>query len=125
MTDSKTLSVAAAAGTAFVLMQWLGPAGIALGSSAGAYLNMGLNYRGLAHRVGRPLAKPEIRSLWTAIVGATLATLAGLATAQAGWGPWPTTLAAGSAFLVAYQAVGLVLRHPDAVGLWRFVIRHA
>ncbi|MBI2537308.1 MAG: polysaccharide biosynthesis C-terminal domain-containing protein, partial [Gemmatimonadetes bacterium] len=117
------LSVAVAAGTAFVLMQWLGPAGIALGSSAGAYLNLALNYRGLVHRVGRPLGKPEVASLWTAILGATLAALAGMATALAGWGPWPTTIAAGSAFVVAYQAVGLILRHPDAVGLWRFLAR--
>jgi len=117
------VSVAVAAGAAFVLMQWLGPAGIALGSSAGAYLNMGLNYRGLVHRIGRPLGKPEFASLWTAVLGATLATLAAVATAQAGWGPWPTTVAALSAFLVAYQGVGLLLRHPDAIGLWRFVSR--
>jgi putative peptidoglycan lipid II flippase len=118
------LSVAVAAGAAFGLMQWLGPAGIALGSSAGAYLNMGLNYRGLVRRIGRPLAPSEIPSLWISILGAALGTLAGVATAQAGWGPWPTTIAALSAFLVAYQAVGLILRHPDAVGLWRLVTRY-
>jgi len=85
---------------------------------------MGLNYRGLVRRVGRPLAPSEIPSLWISILGAALGTLAGVATAQAGWGPWPTTIAALSAFLVAYQAVGLILRHPDAVGLWRLVTRH-
>ncbi len=117
------LSVVVAAGSAFLLMQRFGPAGIALGSSVGAYLNMVLNYRGLVHRVGRPLGKPELASLWTAILGATLATLAGVATAQTGWGPWLTTIAALSAFWVAYQGVGLILRHPDALGLWRFVSR--
>jgi len=117
------LSLAVAAGAAFTLMQWLGPAGIALGSSVGAYLNMSLNYGGLVRRVGRPLAQPELRSLWTAILSATVATLAGLATALPGWGPWPTTLAAGGVFLVAYQTVGLMLRHPDATALWQFVVR--
>lgn len=115
------LSVAVAAGAGFGLMQWLGPAGIALGSSAGACLNMTLNYRGLVQRVGRPLAPPDISSLWTAILGGVLGTLAGVGVTLAGWRPWPTTVAALSAFLVAYQAVGLYFRHPDAVGLWRFV----
>lgn len=117
------LSVAVAAGAAFLLMQWLGPAGIALGSSAGAYLNLSLNYRGLAGRVGRPLAPPEIRSLWTAILSSTVATLAALTTTLPGWSPWPTTLAAGSLFLVAYQGVSLMRRHPEAVALWRLVVR--
>jgi putative peptidoglycan lipid II flippase len=117
------LSVAVAAGAAFGLMQWLGPAGIALGSSAGAYVNMTLNYRGLVRRVGRPLGRPEIASLWTVILGAAIATLAGVVMARTGWGPWPTTAAALSAFLAAYQGVGLALRHPDAVGLWRYVFR--
>jgi len=117
------LSVAVAAGAAFGLMQWLGPAGIALGSSAGAYVNMTLNYRGLVRRVGRPLRQAEIASLWTAILGAVIGTLAGMAVARTGWGPWPTTAAALSAFLIAYQGVGLALRHPDAVGLWRYVFR--
>lgn len=117
------VAVAVAAGSAFVLMQWLGLAGIALGSAAGAYVNLALNYRGLVRRVGHPLGKPELASLWTAILGSTLGAAAGVALARAGWGPWPTTVAALSVFLVVYQGVTLVLRHPDAVGLWNYVLR--
>ena len=117
------LSLAVAAGSAFGLMHGLGPAGIALGSSVGAYLNMALNYRGLVRRVGRPLGTPEIRSLWIAIAGSVVATAAGVVIHGIGWGPWPTSIAALSAFLVAYQGVGMALRHPDALGLWRVLGR--
>lgn len=117
------LSVAVAAGAGFLLMRWLGPAGIALGSSAGAYINMSLNYRGLTARVGRPLGRSEIASLLTVVLAAGLATALAVATTAAAWHPWPTTVAALGAFLVAYQGVTLLLRHPDAVGLLRFLLR--
>ncbi len=118
---SAAISVVVAAGAAFGLMRWLGPAGIGLGSSIGAYLNVSLHYRGLTARVGRPLGRPEIRAIATTLVACGVATLGASLVPAARWTPWPTTIAALAAFLVAYQGVSLALRHPDASGLWRLV----
>jgi putative peptidoglycan lipid II flippase len=118
---SAAISVVVAAGSAFVLMRWLGPAGIGLGSSIGAYLNVSLHYRGLTARVGRPLGRPEVRAIATTLAGCGGATLGASLVPAAGWTPWPTTVAALAVFLVAYQGLSLALRHPDAAGLLRLV----
>jgi len=116
-------SVALAAGSAYVLMHWLGPAGIGLGSAAGAYVNLGLHYRGLSRRVGRLLGP----STWPALGAALAASLGATAVAQAlvpaGWGAWGQTVAVLALFSLVYGAVGLALRHPDAVGLWHLLAR--
>ncbi len=116
------LSVAIGAGASYLLMQRLGPAGIALGSCVGAYLSLILHYVGLSERVGALLTRAETGAVWTTILASLVATgAAALAAAPFGGRPWPTTVAGLGAFLVAYQAVSLMLRHPDAIGLLRFV----
>lgn len=117
-------AVAISAGSGYLLMQVLGPAGIALGSCVGAYLSLILLYHGLSGRVGRLLARPETRAVWITIGASLLATWVGALVAGA-WPdrPWPATVAGLGAFLVAYQSVTLALHHPDATGLARFVLR--
>lgn len=117
-------AVVISAGSGFLLMQVLGPAGIALGSCVGAYLSFILHYHGLSGRVGRLLAAPETRAVWITIGGSLVAVAAAaLVAAALAQRPWPTTVAGLGAFLVAYQLVSLMLHHPDAKGLMRFVLR--
>ena len=114
-------SMALAAGAEFGLMHWFGPAGIALGSSIGAYVSMSLHYHGLSGRVGRLLRAAETRALWVTLLASGVATMAASFAAHATGGrPWPATFAALSAFFVAYEGMSLALRHPDARALVRF-----
>jgi putative peptidoglycan lipid II flippase len=117
-------AVAMSAGSGFLLMQVLGPAGIALGSGVGAYLSFILHYHGLSGRVGPLLTPPETRAIWITIGAGLVATGATtlIATTLAPR-PWPTTVAGLGVFLVAYQSVSLMLRHPEAIGLMRFIAR--
>ena len=115
-------SMLLAAGTAFVLMHWFGPAGIALGSSIGGWVSMSLHYHGLSGRVGRLLRAPDTRALWITLLACAGATVAAsIAVRATGGRPWPAAFAALAAFLVAYEGMSLALRHPDATGLWRLV----
>ncbi len=81
MGDTKTpvriaaVSIAVSAGSAFLLMQRYGPAGIALGASIGAYVNTSLNVWRLGARLG------GLRVLRT---GATVVSLAGSGLGTAG-----------------------------------------
>ncbi len=114
-------SMVLSAGTAFVLMHWFGPAGIALGSSIGAYVSMSLHYHGLSGRVGRLLRRAETRALGITLLASGVATLAGtLAVRAVGARPWPAAIAALATFFVAYEGMSLALRHPDAHALLRF-----
>lgn len=115
------LSVVVSATAAYLLMQRYGPAGIALGAAAGAYLNSGLNYRSLSRRVGRIVRVGDIRH-----VGVVLgAAVAGAAAAAAVAGTLDATglvlpaAAALLAFALVYGVVTVVFRHPDAVGILR------
>lgn len=115
------LSVVVSAGSAFLLMQRLGPAGIAVGSSIGAYVNMLLNAAALARRTG-PILAPEDRHAIAAGIGAALpATLVGLgvAAATAGAATWLQAVAALGAFGLVYGGGSLSLGHPDAKRLVR------
>jgi putative peptidoglycan lipid II flippase len=115
-------SMMLSAGTAFVLMHWFGPAGIALGSAIGGWVSMSLHYHGLSGRVGRLLRQKETRLLWITLLASGVATAgASLAARAAGGKPWPTTIVALSTFFVVYEGMGLALRHPDAHALVRFV----
>jgi putative peptidoglycan lipid II flippase len=114
---SMTLSAA----TAFLLMHWFGPAGIALGSSIGAWVSMSLHYHGLSSRVGRLLRPAETRALWLTLLASGVATgAAGLAGHLAGTRPWPVTITVLAVFFVAYEGMSLMLRHPDARAIVRF-----
>lgn len=113
------LSVAVSAGSAFVLMQRLGPAGIAAGGAVGAYLNMVLNFGTLGRRVGRILGAPDRRAIALGILAALPAAAAGTAVARALSGE-PLWLAAGAAltaFGLVYGGGCLLVRHPDALRL--------
>ena len=67
--DTKTpvriaiIAVTVSAGSAFVLMQSLGPAGIALGAAVGAYLNVTLNSLMLKRRLGPIVGRQDGRLL--------------------------------------------------------------
>ncbi len=120
--DTKTpvriaaVSVLLSATGAFLLMQRFGVAGIALGTGIGAYANMLLNARALARRIGGLLDTHTRRALWTTVLGATPAALAGawVAAAVRPFGVWATAIAAIAAFGVVYLGVTRALGHPDA-----------
>jgi putative peptidoglycan lipid II flippase len=120
--DTKTpvkiaaVSVVISAGMAFLLMRRFGVAGIALGTSIAAYVNMSLNSWQLARRLGGILVAPDKRAIGVAALGAAAATLAGVAVASAltPYGIWLTAGAALGSFVGVYAGVTLLLGHPDA-----------
>ena len=120
--DTKTpvriaiLAVLVSAGSAFVLMQSLGPAGIALGAAVGAYLNVALNSLMLKRRLGPIVAPGDGR--WFVVV-ASAAILAALAAGQvagmlASHHVWVEAGGGIATFAVVYGTATLVLRHPEA-----------
>lgn len=115
---SLVLSTALAA----LLMRRYGPAGIALGSSLGAVVNVGLTLRGLDRRIGPVLGPPERRAFAVAFVsaGAAAAAAAWTARAAGALGPIPLAALALAIFGVTYLALTLALKHPDARSLWTF-----
>lgn len=114
------VSVVVSAGAAFFLMQRYGPAGIALGAAAGAYLNAGLNYRRLAERLDYLLGRTDLR--WIAVtVAATIpAGVVGTwAAAMVPFGLIPTAAVGLAAFGFAYGLVTWFAGHPEARRLLR------
>jgi putative peptidoglycan lipid II flippase len=124
--DTKTpvkiasLSLLVSGALAYGLMRWYGAAGIALGSSLGATLNVVLNLRGLDLRIGRVLGRADWVAFATSVVAALVAGAAGMGAALLGaeLGLIARALSALGVFAAAYGAVTLVLKHPDAVRLW-------
>jgi len=111
------LAVAVSAAAAATAMQFLGPAGIALGAATGAYVNVVLLVRALGRRLPiRAASAGVLRSYAAVLLGVLVATAAGLATARA-LGP-VALAAAGAGSLVAFGAIYLVittlLGHPEA-----------
>ena len=105
----------------WVLMRRYGAAGIALGSSIGGVLNMVLQLRGLDARIGTVLQRRDWRALGLVVAGALIAALASwfaepLLTA---WRPVPRGIAVLGIFGVAYGALTLAFRHPDAIRAWQ------
>lgn len=112
------VSVAVSAVLAWAFMQRLGPAGIALGSSCGAYVNVALNLATLERRVGSLFGTTERRALVSTTVASLAGMLAGVAAGPAaGGGAWGATIAAVTAFGLVFGGTSAVLRHPDALGL--------
>ncbi len=109
-------SVAVSAGAAFLLMQWLGPAGIALGAAAGAYLNVSLNSYTLKRRLGVVTEAKDGSWFLVASIGAAAAAISGEQVArllenQHVW------LEAGTGifvFLIVYGTATVMLGHPEA-----------
>jgi putative peptidoglycan lipid II flippase len=108
---------------AYVLMRRFGPAGIALGSSLGATVNVVFHLRDLDARVGAILGAIEWRAFAASLVSSGVAAAAGLGAARlaTGSGPLLSALAALAIFGAVYFAGTMALRHPDARRLWTFL----
>jgi len=127
--DTKTpvkiaaFSVVISSALAFLLMRRFGVAGIALGSSIGAWVNVVLHLKDLDKRIGTVMRGEDWRGFGTALAAAAAASGAGAlaAHAAAGWHPIPLAVAAVAIFAVVYGSLTLVLRHPDAHRLWQFL----
>src|SRR5213594_3488697 len=108
---------------AYLLMRRFGPAGIALGSSLGAWVNVVLHVRDLNRRVGRVLAFAEWRAFGVSLLVSGAAAAAALAvariTTQAG--ALAAALLALGIFGGVYFGGTIALRHPDARRLWTFL----
>ena len=118
-----SVSLIVSTGLSVLFMRWYGPAGIALGSSVGSTLNVVLHLRDLDRRIGAVLQAPDWRAALTSAGAAAAAAGAGVLAAHGaagrGFGAVPAALIALGIFGVMYLAVTLVLRHPDALRLWK------
>src|SRR5438105_5032321 len=108
---------------AYLLMRRFGPAGIALGSSLGATVNVVFHLRDLDARVGAILGGTEWRAFAVSLLVSGAAAAAGLETARiaAGWGAFAAALFALVIFGAVYFGGTIALRHPDARRLWTFL----
>jgi putative peptidoglycan lipid II flippase len=113
-------SVVLASLLAFVFMRRFGPAGIALGSSLGAWVNVVLHLRHLDRRIGTVMGRTDWRAFGIALGAAAVASGAGVAVTHVAAALHPIPLAAlvGSIFGGMYLGLTLLLRHPDAARLW-------
>jgi putative peptidoglycan lipid II flippase len=127
MRDTRTpvkiaaLSLVVSTGLAWLLMRWLGPTGIALGSSIGAFVNTSLNLRGLSRRIGSVLRGADWRALGIALLAGMLAgaCAVGAARLTGGLAPVPRGVVVLGIFGIVYAALTLALKHPDAVRTWQ------
>lgn len=115
------VSLVASGLLSWALMQRFGPAGIALGSSIGGTLNTVLNLRGLDRRIGTVLQRVDWRMLGSvAAAGLVAAALAfGGDQLAVAWRAVPRGIAVLGIFGVAYGALTLAFRHPDAIRAWQ------
>ena len=127
MRDTRTpvtiaaLSLVVSTGLAWLLMRWLGPAGIALGSSIGALLNTTLHVRHLSGRIGSVLRGADWRAFGITLAAGLLAGAAavGVARLTGGVPPVPRGVVVLAMFGIVYAALTLALKHPDAVRTWQ------
>ncbi len=107
----------------WLLMRRFGPAGIALGSSIGGTLNTVLNLHYLDRRIGTVLHRADWRMLGMVVAagGAAAALAFGAEQLLAHWRPPPIPrgIAVLGIFGVAYGALTLAFRHPDAKRAWQ------
>ena len=84
-------------------------------------LNTVLNLRELDRRVGTVLQHADWRTLGLVVAAGLLAAALAMGTDQvvAVWRPIPRGIAVLGIFGVAYGALTLVLRHPDALRAWQ------
>ena len=116
-----TSSLVVSTGLAWLLMQWLGPPGIALGSSLGVFLNTSLHLHHLNGRIGPVLRGADWRALGITLVAGVLAgaSAIGVARLTGGVTPVPRGVAVLGIFGIVYAALTLALQHPDAVRTWQ------
>ena len=102
-------------------MRRLGPAGIALGSSIAWTFNTVLHLYDLDKRIGTILQRTDWRILGEVVAAALIAALLGMVADRlvAGWRPIPRGIAVLGIFGVAYGALTLAFRHPDAIRAWQ------
>jgi putative peptidoglycan lipid II flippase len=102
-------------------MRRLGPAGIALGSSIAWTFNTVLHLSDLDKRIGTILQRTDWRTLGRVVAAALIAALLSMAADRlvAGWRPIPRGIAVLGIFGVAYGALTLAFRHPDAIRAWQ------
>ncbi len=116
-------SVALSSLLAYLLMRRFGPAGIALGSSLGATVNVVLHLTDLDKRIGTVMQMKDWRAFGVTLLAGLVAAGAGVATASgvAALHPVPLALLVTAVFGIVYLAVTLALRHPDAQRLWKYL----
>jgi len=102
-------------------MRSLGPAGIAFGSSIAWTFNTVLHLYDLDKRIGTILQRTDWRTLGVVVAAAAIAAGLGVAADQfaAVWRPVPRGIAVLGIFGVAYGALTLAFRHPDAIRAWQ------
>jgi putative peptidoglycan lipid II flippase len=105
----------------WALMRRFGPAGIALGSSIGGTLNTVLHLRDLDRRIGMVLQRTDWRALGLVVLAGLVAAALAFGADQvvAAWRPIPKGIVVLGIFGVAYGALTLALRHPDAIRAWQ------
>jgi len=113
------LALVLSAACAGLLMRWLGPAGIALGASVGAWANTTLHLEGLHRTLGPILGRPERRLLGVSVLAAAIATVVslGIAWLMRTVPPAATTAVILPAFATVYLSIGVGAGHPDAARL--------
>jgi putative peptidoglycan lipid II flippase len=114
-------SLVVSAGLSWILMRRFGPAGIALGSSIGGTLSTVLHLWDLDRRIGTILELRDWRTLGLVVLAALIAALLAMAGDRllAFVRPVPKGIAALGIFGVAYGALTLAFRHPDAIRAWQ------
>ncbi|HWC72297.1 MAG TPA: murein biosynthesis integral membrane protein MurJ [Gemmatimonadales bacterium] len=102
-------------------MRRFGPAGIALGASIGQSFNTVLHLYDLDKRIGAILQRSDWRALGLVVAAGLIAALLGMGAAPlvAGWRPVPQGIVVLAIFGVAYGALTLAFRHPDAIRAWQ------
>ena len=102
-------------------MRRFGPAGIALGSSIGQSFNTVLHLYDLDRRIGTILQRSDWRILGAVVLAGLVAALLGMAAVRfsGGWRPIPQGIVVLGIFGVAYAALTLAFRHPDAIRAWQ------
>jgi putative peptidoglycan lipid II flippase len=116
-------SVALSSLLAFFFMRRFGPAGIALGSSLGAWVNVVLHLRHLDRRIGTVMHGVDWRAFGITLIAAGLASAAAVAATHAvpGLHAIPLAVLVVGTFGIIYGGVTLLLRHPDAARVWTFL----
>jgi putative peptidoglycan lipid II flippase len=107
--------------SSWLFMRSFGPAGIALGSSIGGTLSTVLHLRDLDLRIGTILQRGDWRILGLVAAAALVAAAVafGVDHLVALWRPIPRGIVVLGIFGVAYGALTLAFRHPDAIRAWQ------